>query len=49
MTTTELYDLSKDISEENNLAEEYPELVKELMELMNSAHTESEVFPFKGK
>jgi arylsulfatase A-like enzyme len=45
-TTTELYDLSVDIGEENNLADENPELVKELLDLMNNARTESVDFPF---
>lgn len=47
-TTTELYNLSNDIGEEKNLAAENPELVKELLELMNSARTESEVFTFQS-
>lgn len=46
-TTKELYELSKDIGENNNVAEEHPEIVKELLELMNSARTESEVFSFQ--
>ncbi len=46
-TTVELYDLSADLGEENNLADEHPELVKELQQLMKQAHTESEVFPFE--
>jgi arylsulfatase A-like enzyme len=45
-TTTELYDLSKDIGEENNVANEHPEMVDELLQLMKSARTESEVFTF---
>jgi len=45
--TTELYDLSNDIGEENNVANEHPELVKGMIELMNTSHVESEVFPFK--
>jgi len=44
----ELYDLSKDIGEENNVAAENPEVVKELLELMNGARTESEVFSFQS-
>ncbi|TNF40348.1 MAG: DUF4976 domain-containing protein, partial [Bacteroidetes bacterium] len=47
-TTTELYDLSKDIGEENNVAAENPEIVSELVELMNSVRIESEDFPFKA-
>ncbi len=45
-TTTELYNLKEDLGEENNVASQHPEIVKELFELMNSAHVESEVFPF---
>lgn len=47
-TTVELYDLSKDIGEENNVAAENPEVVKELLELMDGARTESEVFSFQS-
>jgi len=46
-TTTELYNLSEDTGEENNLAEKHPEKVENLTELMKSAHTESKVFKFK--
>jgi len=46
-TTVELYDLSADLGEENNLADKNPELVKELQQLMKQARTESEVFPFE--
>lgn len=49
LTTTELYDLSTDIGEENNLAAQYPDLVTEMLEMMNSAHVESEVFPFVSR
>ena len=45
-TTTELYDLSTDIGEENNVAEQYPETVEELSEIMKNARTDSEVFTF---
>ncbi len=48
-TTTGLYDLSKDIGEENNVAAENSEIVKELFELMNSARIESEAFPFESR
>ncbi|MCC5931436.1 MAG: arylsulfatase [Cyclobacteriaceae bacterium] len=44
--TTELYNLSKDIAEENNLAEEQPEKVAELLGLMKNARTPSEIFRF---
>lgn len=44
--TTELYDLSKDISESNNVANTNPEIVKKMEEIMFKAHTPSEAFPF---
>ncbi|MCG6190307.1 hypothetical protein K5G00_22985, partial [Maribellus maritimus] len=47
-TTTELYDLSTDIGEEHNVADKHPEIVKELLEQMKSARTESEVFTFQS-
>ena len=47
-TTTELYNISTDPGEENNLATSNPELVKELNELMDSARTESDIFTFKS-
>ena len=42
----ELYDLSKDISESNNVASENPEIVKKLGEIMIKEHVGSEDFPF---
>ncbi len=42
----ELYDLSKDEREQNNVAEHYPELVAEMGALMEEARTPSEVFQF---
>ena len=48
-TTTELYDLSNDIGEANNVAEQHPEKVKELMDLVKSARVNSAVFPFQVK
>lgn len=45
----ELYDLSTDIGEENDLAAEHPELVKELTDIMIKAREESEIFPFESK
>ncbi len=47
-TTTELYNLANDIGEKNNVATEHPEIVKEMLELMKSARTESEVFTFQS-
>lgn len=46
---TELYDLSKDLGELNNLASLYPEVVKELSVLMKGARTPSEVFTFQSQ
>ncbi len=48
-TTTELYDLSKDVGEDNNLAEQNPRIVKELLQLMTGAHTPSKVFTFQSE
>ncbi len=45
----ELYDLDNDIGEETNLAEQYPEVVKEMEQIMKEARTESEVFAFGAK
>jgi arylsulfatase A len=46
--TTELYNVVADPGEENNLASEKPELVKELLELMKNARTESDVYKFES-
>jgi arylsulfatase A-like enzyme len=43
---TELYNLSADIGETNNLASSYPEIIRKMEELMKQAHNPSEVFPF---
>jgi len=40
----ELYDLSVDVGEENNIAAENPEKLRELEGLMNSAHTPNPIF-----
>ena len=42
----ELYDLSKDIGEENNIASFHPEIVKEIELAMKESHVESSIFPF---
>jgi len=42
----ELYDLSKDIRELNNVAEDYPEVVAQIEELMETSRTENDDFPF---
>lgn len=48
-TLLELYDLSKDIHEDMNLAQANPEKVKELEVLMDNARTESPLFNFGRK
>jgi arylsulfatase A len=48
LTTTELYNLSTDPGEENNVADAHPYIVNELVELMNSARTESEIYSFQS-
>lgn len=47
-TTVELYDLSKDPAEQNNIAAAQPKLVKALTKLMDESHVESAIFPFKN-
>jgi arylsulfatase A len=41
----ELYDLSKDLAEENDLAPEYPEIVNRINNIIKKAHTPSVHFP----
>lgn len=41
----ELYDLEKDPSEHNNLAAEFPEVVREMESLMKKAHIPNPAFP----
>ena len=43
----ELYRLRDDIGEENNLAEQYPEIIKKMDSLMNETHLYSEIFSFE--
>jgi len=43
---TELYNLSTDIGETNNIASSNPKSVKQMEEIMKKAHTPSEIFPF---
>ena len=45
----ELYDLDKDKAEENDVADQYPEIVDEMMQLLIEAHVKSEVFPFRNR
>ena len=48
-TTTELYNLASDTGEENNVAEENPEISEKLLKLMESARTPSEDFKFEPR
>lgn len=43
----ELYNLREDISEENNVADQHPEIIEEIDQIMKKAHVPSEVFPFR--
>lgn len=45
----ELYDLSADRKEENNVAAKHPEVVSQIAEIMKSAHVENPDFPFFAK
>lgn len=45
----ELYNLKNDIGEEQNVADKYPEIVSQMVEIMRIGRTESEHFPFKWK
>lgn len=44
----ELYDLSKDLGESNNIASQHPEIIKKIKDYLKTARTESEVFPLKS-
>lgn len=43
----ELYNLKNDVSETNNVADKHPEIVAEFQQILKTASTESELFPFK--
>lgn len=43
----ELYNLEEDRAESNNVAEQYPEIAKEMLELLKTCHSPSENFRFK--
>lgn len=45
-TVFELYNLSEDIHEDNNVAAQHPEIVAEMEAFMEESHTESELFNF---
>jgi arylsulfatase A len=41
----ELYDLSHDLGEKNNVASQHPEIVAKIAEIMRTARTDSKEFP----
>jgi arylsulfatase A-like enzyme len=41
----ELYNLEKDPGEQNNIASEHPEEVKTIQSIMDTAHSDSDIFP----
>ena len=41
----QLYDLDKDIGEQNDIADANPEIAGRLAEIMRTGRTESDVFP----
>lgn len=45
----ELYNLSEDIGEENNVARSHPEVVKEMQAIFETARTDSDVFTFSSE
>ncbi len=49
-TVTELYDLSRDIHEDHNVAADHPDVVKKMETVIKQEHRKSELFDFsKGK
>jgi arylsulfatase A-like enzyme len=44
---SELYDLANDVDETTNVAALHPDIVKKMEEIMERAHTPSDVFPFE--
>ncbi len=44
---TELFDLSKDLSETTNLAAKYPKVLAEMEKIMQTSRVDSELFPLK--
>lgn len=47
-STLELYDVSVDVEEKNNVASEHPELVKEFLYIMQKEHIDHPDFPFEA-
>jgi arylsulfatase A-like enzyme len=44
-TVLELYDLSKDIHEDKNIAPQYPQIAADMLKIIRASHEDSEVFP----
>jgi len=47
-SATELYNLNRDISESNDVADDHPEIVETMNRLFESARTETPGFPYGG-
>ena len=45
----ELYNLEVDISEKNNVADQFPEIVEDMLDLMKASHRPSEYFKFRSQ
>ncbi len=45
---TELYDLANDIGEQSNVADQHPDVLKKLEQLMAEQHVPSEMFPLRA-
>jgi len=45
---TQLYDLSKDISEQNDVSKQFPKIVKEANEILKRESVKNKHFPFSG-
>ncbi|HIE53331.1 MAG TPA: N-acetylgalactosamine-6-sulfatase [Armatimonadetes bacterium] len=45
----ELYHLSSDLGEEHNVADQHPDIVAKIAEIMKGAHTDSQDFPIRPK
>jgi hypothetical protein len=43
----ELYNIAKDIGEQNNVAADHPQVVAELRSMMETVRTPSQMFPLK--
>ena len=46
---SELFDVSKDIGEKNNIAAGHPEKMQELARMREAAHADSDIYLFKGR